>query len=335
MKHIKLLIVFGCLILLSACGSVEKPIETGLPIKAMSYTVGNEVVAMTELTEAGLDVQTENPKLPNLNDTQGKSVAFTYTFDSGETIHFMVTDGVVSSGDMLLGDYDSLVKDIKRHEANLNARESGIETQGAIQGRYCIRRFIFCQTYTAMKWENGIVYWEYPALSLSQREQVLPIIREFERRTDLRFVNRSEGDRIVFRTSGRGCNSPVGRIGGAQFINLNVADGCFTDAVIRHEIGHAIGMIHEHQRPDRDEHINIIEPNIEPGQEDNFQKINRKMAVRSTYDTRSIMHYSSGVFSIGSATSNPTITTKGGGRILYNSFFSERDLGTILTYYPR
>lgn len=334
MKKIRAYLAVLSFIFLSACGN-NKASTPELPTEAMSYTAGNEIVLMDDLLAANiLDVQSENPKLPDLNDTKGKSVAFNYTFDDGETIYFMVTDGVVSSGDMLLGYYDMLVEDIKRHEASLEAQANGIETQAAISGKYCWQRFITCQIFHGRKWENGIVFWEYPGLTVDEQRQVLRIIREYERRTDLRFVNRSTGKRIIFKRDGSGCNSWIGQVGGdGQTVNLSAADGCFRDAVIRHEIGHAIGLIHEHQRPDRDNHINILEQNIRDGQEHNFQRIGRKMAYQTSYDTSSIMQYGSGVFSIGSETSNPTMTTKGNWRIPYNNDLNANDVRAINSYY--
>ena len=57
-----------------------------------------------------------------------------------------------------------------------------------------------------------------------------------------------------------------------------------------HEIGHAIGYWHEHQRPDRDEHVNV-----HPSVLTNFN--NRKLSNFSVnsygtpYDAISVMHY--------------------------------------------
>ena len=64
----------------------------------------------------------------------------------------------------------------------------------------------------------------------------------------------------------------------------------FQFGVVLHELGHALGRFHEQTRPDRGDHVNIIEGNIMSGYAHNF-----KIAERPTpadYDLQSIMHYS-------------------------------------------
>ena len=43
--------------------------------------------------------------------------------------------------------------------------------------------------------------------------------------------------------------------------------------VIQHEIMHAIGFYHEHNRPDRDNYITVVEANVLVGKENNFDII--------------------------------------------------------------
>lgn len=66
---------------------------------------------------------------------------------------------------------------------------------------------------------------------------------------------------------------------------------------IMHELGHALGFYHEHQRLDRDQYIEIHEENVLPGREDNFLMLPASEINGSEYDYGSIMHYPSNVFS--------------------------------------
>ena len=65
-------------------------------------------------------------------------------------------------------------------------------------------------------------------------------------------------------------------------------------ATAAHEIGHALGMHHEHARPDRDDHVTVDFNNIEPDKEGNFVQtsISAVTCARTPYDLGSIMHYS-------------------------------------------
>ena len=60
-----------------------------------------------------------------------------------------------------------------------------------------------------------------------------------------------------------------------------------------HEIAHALGVVHEHQRPIRDNYITILYQNVEPSMKIWFQKYN-PAAIKShnvDYELSSVMHY--------------------------------------------
>ena len=59
-----------------------------------------------------------------------------------------------------------------------------------------------------------------------------------------------------------------------------------------HEIGHAIGLLHEHTRNDRGNYIQIIWNNMEAKYENNFKQYPHYNGTKETeYDFQSIMHY--------------------------------------------
>ena len=66
----------------------------------------------------------------------------------------------------------------------------------------------------------------------------------------------------------------------------------FQEKVILHELGHALGLIHEHQRPDRDGFVNINYSHLRPGGRGNFERFSRSYVnYNVAYDYNSIMHY--------------------------------------------
>lgn len=109
---------------------------------------------------------------------------------------------------------------------------------------------------------------------------------------------------------GKGCNSLVGRQGGAQ--DLSLAEICLTsnaEGGVQHEFMHALGFQHMHQAHNRDKYIRINKGNIEKGFVSAFDKISKDKTsfFGTSYDLDSIMQYDGHGFAIDKA--KPTIET--------------------------
>lgn len=74
--------------------------------------------------------------------------------------------------------------------------------------------------------------------------------------------------------------------------SIILTDNCSSKDLILHEIGHTIGFFHEHNRPDRDDFLEIIMPNVDKKLRKNFMKQSPdNVTVVGPYDYLSIMHY--------------------------------------------
>ncbi len=91
------------------------------------------------------------------------------------------------------------------------------------------------------------------------------------------------------------CSSRRGRGGGHQKITLS--PDC-SAGVVLHELGHAVGLGHEHNRHDRDRYLErICLENVHPEALAYFQPRPDDGAELGEYDFESIMHYSQMAFS--------------------------------------
>lgn len=181
-------------------------------------------------------------------------------------------------------------------------------------------------------------------LTSSQRNCIKQALLELQGKTNLRFYNATgEPTRdpvygfdypyINFVSVGpRDVSySYVGRIGGKQDIAL--ADFAFWGSyygdygVIEHEICHAVGMLHEQSRPDRDNYVTINWNNLTNDGRAQFEKQSSNYFYRGSYDFNSLMGYDSytSSTSVVRDTSKPMYTKKDGSNIYQGSTVSEQD----------
>ncbi|XP_033931648.1 zinc metalloproteinase nas-14-like [Pseudochaenichthys georgianus] len=137
---------------------------------------------------------------------------------------------------------------------------------------------------------------------------------------------RLELNYIEFR-NGKGCSSYVGCVGGAQA--LYSAPSCSVGNVC-HEIIHALGLHHEHNRRDRDQYISVEWSNIMPGKRSNFE-VKQGDTQNLPYDLNSIMYYEEYYFS---QDGSPTVLSKTSGvQIGQRTHLSELDVLRLNSLY--
>ncbi|CAL8075750.1 unnamed protein product [Orchesella dallaii] len=126
----------------------------------------------------------------------------------------------------------------------------------------------------------------------------------------------------------RGCNSDIGRIGGAQ--EMSLADWCLRISIIMHEMIHALGYWHEQSRPDRDDYVTILWDNISQQNRYNFRKVSGSKTFGVPYNTLSIMHYAGNRYS---SNGRPTIVAKNGGPVGTQGVLQQTDIDKLRKMY--
>jgi hypothetical protein len=163
-------------------------------------------------------------------------------------------------------------------------------------------------------WPAGVVPYVFdPSVSVAHRQSFLDAANEWTAFANITFVPRtSQTNYIIVKDGGPGLSGGNSFVGmknpGPQ--DLNIGSTSWNRGTLCHEIGHALGLIHEHQRRDRDSFVTIIAANIPGGASDpNFIKL-PDSSNQGPYDFLSVMHYSKNAFSTNAVPPGNTIEPK-------------------------
>ena len=155
------------------------------------------------------------------------------------------------------------------------------------------------------RWPNGIVpFVILSGFTAAEEQVILNAMNHIAANTNVCFRYRTnEGNYIKFKKYTR---AQLGFDGGASFLGrctfcidgqeIKLTAAGVNDRVIRHELCHALGLLHEQSREDRNNFVDILSNNITPGFESQFGQAIYTSTDVGAYDFSSIMHYFSTAF---------------------------------------
>uniref|UniRef100_A0A0N4ZD36 Metalloendopeptidase n=1 Tax=Parastrongyloides trichosuri TaxID=131310 RepID=A0A0N4ZD36_PARTI len=145
------------------------------------------------------------------------------------------------------------------------------------------------------KWSFPIKYTPLNAGPFFNQNGVDKALQEISKHTCITFekvdsISNEPGLKEIFKGP---CSSIVGKASESGPQNIHLHIGCDDMAATHHEFGHALGLVHEHMRWDRDDYVKVLSDNIGSTLPGNFNKYGKgKLELFNiSYDYGSQMHY--------------------------------------------
>jgi uncharacterized protein (TIGR03437 family) len=198
------------------------------------------------------------------------------TIIDGKFVRYTVHDDLaVTQGDIILG----TVADIQAASKN---GASTTQRNGLLY-------------LSAPTWPSATLYYSI-ASGFPNQQRILDAVAYWNNNTPIKILPRTgQANYVQFNavSDSTFCASSIGMLGGRQSIQLG--SGCPTNAII-HELGHALGLMHEQSRNDRNTWLTVQYENIDNTTYAQFQQETNSRDL-GYYDFDSIMQYSNFGFS--------------------------------------
>ncbi|HED52701.1 MAG TPA: hypothetical protein ENJ00_00665 [Phycisphaerales bacterium] len=179
--------------------------------------------------------------------------------------------------------------------------------------------------YEPASWPNDTIPFRFdPNVTPTNRFAMLAAMANVAHNCKIKFVWQTDEADYIYILDSNSNSSFVGRIGGAQ--DINIFNWNF-EFIMVHELYHAIGIWHEQSAPSRDSFVNIFLDNVLDGFQHNFNI--RPNANETPYDYDSVMHYGPTAFSSNGQNTIETIDPQYMDDIGQRDHISSQDVATI------